>query len=370
MELASPLARSFPATPSGLSEIGQFLRKRAAEAGLSPRTTQELVLAAADACTKAIRHTSSFEMTVAWKDVEGGADVEIVEQGVLAGPGSSRLMKSLGEQGIPLTRRLVGSFCIGEGTSGTPGTVVGVVKTEAASVVVHPDAPTHISLLGGFGLAEGGSDLVVAEGSQRLLAFLALRRRPVKRTLVAGTLWPLSTETHAYSSLRSALARLDGARSSIVVTGSDLGVAEGVTVDLWDSEALAHRLIAPGAGASANGSLRADLAALSADLLPDWYEDWAIVESEGWRQLRLHALEALAGILTVEGSYGGAALAALSAIRADPLRESPRAALIRVHLAEGNPSEAAREFSRYRGLLLEELQIEPTVRLRNLAEGR
>src|SRR5205823_11848016 len=116
--------------------------------------------------------------------------------------------------------------------------------------------------------------------------------------------------------------------------------------------------------------LTGDLAALSADLLPDWYEDWAIVESEGWRQLRLHALEALASTLTLEGSYGGAALAALSAIRVDPLRESPRAALIRVHLAEGNPSEAARELSRYRALLAEELHLEPTVRLLRLVEGR
>jgi DNA-binding SARP family transcriptional activator len=254
------------------------------------------------------------------------------------------------------------------------GTEAGVrveLRREPGAVeVVPPGTSRRISLLGGFGLFDGRSELIVAEGSQRLLAFLAIRRRPVRRVLVAGTLWPLSSEAHAYSSLRSALARLDGARSSVVVTGSDLGVAEGVTVDLWDSEALAHRLLVPGAAASTNGSLVGDLAALSADLLPDWYEDWAIVESEGWRQLRLHALEALAGTLTVEGSYGGAALAALSAIRADPLRESPRAALIRVYLAEGNPSEAARELSRYRGLLAEELHIEPTARLRNLVEGR
>jgi SARP family transcriptional regulator, regulator of embCAB operon len=266
-------------------------------------------------------------------------------------------------------RKLVDSSSVGQETPSSHGTVVGLLEPEAAPVAVHA-ARMHISLLGGFGLSDGQHDLAVSEGSQRLLVFLAVRRHPVKRVLVAGTLWPLSSEAHAYSSLRSALARLDGARSSVVVTGSALSMAEGVTVDLWDSQALAHRLLVPGVAASANGSLVADLAALSADLLPDWYEDWAIVESESWRQLRLHALEALAGTLTVAGSYGGAALAALSAIRADPLRESPRAALIRVHLAEGNLSEAAREFSRYRHLLAEELQIEPTARLRNLAEGR
>ncbi|HEY8202258.1 MAG TPA: bacterial transcriptional activator domain-containing protein [Actinomycetota bacterium] len=250
------------------------------------------------------------------------------------------------------------------------GACVQLRREPTAVEVVPPGISLRICLLGGFGLSDGHHDLAISEGSQRLLAFLAIRRRPVRRVLVAGTLWPLASEAHASSSLRSALARLDGARSSVVVAGSDLGVAEGVTVDLWDSEALAHRLLAPGGAASANGSLRGHLAALSADLLPDWYEDWTIVESEGWRQLRLHALEALAGILTVEGSYGGAALAALSAIRVDPLRESPRVALIRVHLAEGNPSEAARELSRYRTLLAEELHLEPTVRLLRLVEGR
>jgi SARP family transcriptional regulator, regulator of embCAB operon len=246
------------------------------------------------------------------------------------------------------------------------------VKLDREPSVVEPappGAPCRISLLGGFGLSHEERDVAVSEGTQRLLAFLAIRRRPVKRVLVAGTLWPLSNEAHAYSNLRSALARLDAARPAVVVSGSDLGMAESVTVDLWDAVALAHRLLASGAGAPVNGSLVGDLAALSADLLPGWYEDWAIAESEGWRQLRLHALEALAGALTVEGSYGGAALAALCAIRADPLRESPRAALIRVHLAEGNPSEAVRELSRYRELLGEELHLEPTARLRGLVEG-
>jgi hypothetical protein len=64
----------------------------------------------------------------------------------------------------------------------------------------------------------------------------------------------------------------------------------------------------PAAGGSgrATGSVRAGMtavAALSADLLPDWYDDWMLVEAEDWRQLRLHALEALAGHLTAAGRW-------------------------------------------------------------------
>jgi SARP family transcriptional regulator, regulator of embCAB operon len=56
-------------------------------------------------------------------------------------------------------------------------------------------------------------------------------------------------------------------------------------------------------------------------------------------------------------------------VRAEPLRESGHAALIQVHLAEGNQSEAVREFVRYRALLNTELGLEPTARLHQLVQG-
>ncbi|MDP8937734.1 MAG: bacterial transcriptional activator domain-containing protein, partial [Actinomycetota bacterium] len=64
-----------------------------------------------------------------------------------------------------------------------------------------------------------------------------------------------------------------------------------------------------------------------------------------------------------------AAAAALAAVRAEPLRESSRAALIRVHMAEGNQSNALGEFERYRVLLHAELGLEPTSRLTALVSG-
>ena len=83
---------------------------------------------------------------------------------------------------------------------------------------------------------------------------------------------------------------------------------------------------------------------------------------------RLHALEALADRLTATGRWGEAADAAGAAVRAEPLRERANAALIRVHLAEGNQSEAVRQFDRYRALLDAELGLQPTRRLRRLVQ--
>jgi SARP family transcriptional regulator, regulator of embCAB operon len=163
------------------------------------------------------------------------------------------------------------------------------------------------------------------------------------------------------------VSRLDAsAESAVVVTTTHLKLAEEVRVDLWDSEALARKLVGPHASVVVHDSISADIRALSNELLPDWYEDWVLLEAENWRQLRLHALEALARELTDKGRYGNATSAAQIAIQADPLRESSRATLIGVHIAEGNISEALAEFSKYRETLKRELSIEPTPALKAL----
>lgn len=236
----------------------------------------------------------------------------------------------------------------------------------AGSGVQSAGAP-RISLLGGFGLFDGRVDVTLAEGSQKLLAFLALRKKAVKRVLAAGTLWPEVDEAHAHSSLRSAVARLDpAAESALVITATHLKLADEVTVDLWESEALAHRLVGPHGSFTVPRSISVDLEALSSDVLMGWYEDWVILEAENWHQLRLHALDALAKELTQEGAYAEATSAAQAAVHADPLRESARAGLINVHIAEGNISEALKEFAKFRVTLMDELGIEPTPALKSL----
>jgi len=231
-----------------------------------------------------------------------------------------------------------------------------------------PAPDLEVCILGTFRFRAGGSGLpALAGGSQRLLALLGLRDRVLMRAGVAGTLWPESTEEHAHSSLRSALGRLSRvSREAVVVTPLDLCLAERVNVDIREARALAHRLLEPGAAVADTDVGAHAIRALSVDVLPDWYDDWVLVEAEEWRQLRLHALEAAAERLLSAGRFGEATGAALAAVRVEPLRESARAAVIRVHLAEGNQSEALREFARYRTLLRAELGLEPTEQLHRM----
>jgi DNA-binding SARP family transcriptional activator len=231
--------------------------------------------------------------------------------------------------------------------------------------VNRPTFP-RVTVQGGFSLwtAEGGAVVVVGE-ARRLLALLALGGLMLPRTFIAETLWPEVSEGHAYSSLRSTLARIpEATRDLLQINRLDVGLAPGVAVDVRDSRALAHRILEQSPDDNDLSSDAVEM--LSADLLPGWYDSWMAVEAEEWRQLRVHALEVLAIQLAARDRFGAATAAGLAAIRADPLRESGHATLIRVHLAEGNQSEALRQFGWYSARLKAETGLEPTPRLRSL----
>jgi DNA-binding SARP family transcriptional activator len=226
-----------------------------------------------------------------------------------------------------------------------------------------------LSVLGSFQFRAGDALPSLPSGSQRLLALLALRDRPMTRLMLAGTLWPDSSEQHAAASLRSALTRLRGeARAAVDVADLDVNLSSGVVVDIRESKQLARRLLEPDAPHLEPVAAAAAVASLSAELLPDWYEEWVLIETEEWRQLRLHALEAMADSLAAEGRWAEAIGAAQAAIRGEPLRETSHAALIRVFLAEGNQTEALGQFERYRTLLNNELNLDPTPNITDLVD--
>jgi hypothetical protein len=63
----------------------------------------------------------------------------------------------------------------------------------------------YLTLLGGFQLRRDGNVLVLPLPAERLLAFVALRDRPLLRPYIAGVLWLDATEGHAAGNLRCAL---------------------------------------------------------------------------------------------------------------------------------------------------------------------
>jgi DNA-binding SARP family transcriptional activator len=229
-----------------------------------------------------------------------------------------------------------------------------------------------VDLLGAFGVRWDGVSFQLPFAAQRVVALLAIQGRPLPRAHVAGVLWMDSSEERAAASLRSALWRIGLPGCSVVRANNQvLALAPGVSVDLHEAVARAHRLLGWPPGDSAaddsdpNEEHRTWLA-LSAELLPGWYDDWVIVERERFNQLRLHALEALSRSLTAAGRFGPAVEAGHAAIAIEPLRESAHRVLISAHLAEGNRADALHQYEIYRRLCVHELGCEPSAQMTSL----
>ncbi|MEU0253810.1 BTAD domain-containing putative transcriptional regulator [Streptomyces sp. NPDC006184] len=221
-------------------------------------------------------------------------------------------------------------------------------------------SPPELRLLGHFQLEWQAEPVELCRNGQRLLAFVALRRH-VSRTVLAGTLWPEVTEEHARGSLRTTLWKLPrGEQPLIRCSGDSLVTADALHVDVhaFTETALdvVQRCGPPVTTGLPQGLLRGE------DLLPGWDEEWVRLERERLRQLRLHALDALAEALVREGRPALALEAAWESVRTEPLRESAHRAAVSAHLAEGNLNEAVRHYRSYQRLLREELGVEPSPR--------
>lgn len=219
----------------------------------------------------------------------------------------------------------------------------------------------RLELLSAFALRSQGAPWTVPVSAQKLLAFLALQGRPTQRAIVASRLWVHGSEPRALASLRSVLWRLGVSFPSLVtVSGSLLQLSEAITVDVHGVEAQARRLIGQTIEPSTPADLLFSSSDLRADLLPDWADEWVLVERERLRQLRLHALESMAERLTRLRRHALAVDAAMAAVALDPLRESAHRVLIAAHLAEGNRAEALRQFRAYRTVIRRDVGLGPS----------
>jgi DNA-binding SARP family transcriptional activator len=224
----------------------------------------------------------------------------------------------------------------------------------------------RVQLLRGFELTVDRRPVPLTPASERLLAFLAMQARSVRRGFVSGSLWPDANTERANANLRSALWRVPivDRRPLVDATPTHLGLRPGVCVDYHAAVPLATALMH-----AVEAEVPDDaFGLLEGDLLPDWHEEWIVLERERYRQLRLHALDQACACLIRRRRYGDAMLIAMGAIAADPLRESGFRLAVEIHLAEGNLIEAVQQYRTYADRLRDELGARPSPQLRRLFE--
>jgi DNA-binding SARP family transcriptional activator len=236
-----------------------------------------------------------------------------------------------------------------------------------AGVSKRAASDTSLSLLSGFDLMRDRQSVRLPLSMQRLLAFLTIQDRPRRREYVSGVLWLESPEQRAGANLRSALWRLNQIDPRLVeMSASSLRLSPEVKVDLHQRLEQGRRLL-DGTLSWSEEEFDTDL--FKTDLLPDWYDDWLVIERERFHQMRLRVLELICELRTGGGRFASALDAGLAAVAAEPLRESAHRALIKVHLVEGNRAEAVRQYELYRRLLSEQLGLAPSRQMVELVRG-
>lgn len=219
--------------------------------------------------------------------------------------------------------------------------------------------PAELHLVGSFAVTIDGAVLDVKPCEQRVLAFIALQGRPVSRHLVAGTLWPELSDERALGRLRTGMWRCRKEVGSTLVDSSTTNVWLDPCV-VVDVAMLSRRATEPTQLPPAEIAPEITPAELAHDLLEDWYDEWLVIERERFRQFRLHTLDLLCERLIDQGRFGDALEAGLTAVAAEPLRESAHRLIVRAHRCEGNLTEALRTYYSYRDMLRVELGIDPS----------
>jgi DNA-binding SARP family transcriptional activator len=221
----------------------------------------------------------------------------------------------------------------------------------------------RLEVLGDFGVLGPDCQIEVSPAAQKLLALIALHDGFAHRDRLAFTLWPDHAPDRARANIRSVVWRLpEVIRGQVVRPGKSIGLSQTWSVDLMDARRTALSAIAEVAVPPAGRHL------LTKDVLPHWDDFWLTVQREQHRQLRLHALEALALTLLEHDRPLDAVDVAMEAVAAEPLRESAQSLLIRSHLSAGNRAAAICQFRQLKELLNRELSVAPSKTLRELVE--
>ena len=224
----------------------------------------------------------------------------------------------------------------------------------------HTVSEFRVELIDDFCLTAHDSVVNLALGCQRLVALVALADRPIRRSRVAATLWPDTSEERARANLRSALWRVSAMADVLVTSAGHVGLAAGVAVDYRAEVAAFDRLHDARHDIAHDLALAQEIGGRTGELLPDWSDEWVIVEREQFRQIRLQTIDALGERLCESGHYRDALRVVLAGMAMDPLRESPHRLMVKAHLRLGNVADAIRQYRTYERLLDEELGVQPT----------
>ncbi|MEZ5652815.1 MAG: AAA family ATPase [Burkholderiaceae bacterium] len=233
----------------------------------------------------------------------------------------------------------------------------------------------HVSMLGRFEVSCDGRSVLdgVRPVGRRLLAYLLLNRgRRIDRGELAGRFWPDSADHQARTNLRRelhALRGVDAALASILATdGPDLAMdlPPGSQVDVDEVQRALRRAMDTTRTSERDAALRLGLEHFVGDLLPGYYDDWAIEARETTRCAFIDGIRAGAEAALNGDSPVIARRLFEHLVRIDPLDEAAALRLMEIHVSMNARARAVHVYHQCVSTLARELGVEPGAPLRAL----
>jgi predicted ATPase/DNA-binding SARP family transcriptional activator len=228
----------------------------------------------------------------------------------------------------------------------------------------------EIRLLGQFDMRLHGAPVELSSRpAQSLLAYLLLNHGTAhRRERLAGLLWPDSSEANARRNLRQALwqiRRALGEVSDSLLDADDLTIGAHLKPDHWLDVAILHQTL--------DDSLTADeligrAAVYGGELLPGFYDDWAVLERERLAAHCERTLHLLLERLVAEQRWRDVLQWAERWIALGHTPEAAYRGLMLAHAAQGDIAAVAEVYRRCVDALDRELAVEPSEQTRTLYE--
>lgn len=252
----------------------------------------------------------------------------------------------------------------------------GNFSIESRDITSVVDTWLNVRLLGGFLLSEGDRPISLTSGrSQLLLAYLVLySHTPQSRQRLAFLLWPDSTDSQARTNLRKELSGLrrvlPNADDCLSVDSKTLQWRANapVTLDVAEFESAVRTAEQSPETQSRQTHLERALELYRGDFLPDYQDDWVVLERERLRQLQNRTLTLLIALLEEQRNYSAALTHAQHLLRLDDLNEAAYCTLMRLYGASGDRASALQLYHQCMTTLREEMGVEPSATTRKLYE--
>lgn len=206
-----------------------------------------------------------------------------------------------------------------------------------------------------------------------LLAYLVMQReRPLARAFVAAAFWGESSEAQARRNLNSHLYRLKTLLGSANYFCSERETIQfnphaSFWLDVLEFETRAAQLVRASASI-VTPQLESAAALYRGEFLEGVYDDWTLPYREHLRERYLLVLQRLVETHHAQTNFDAALRAAARWVQTDSFSEIAHYQLIQLYALTRQHNQAQAQFQRYQTIWRDDLGLEPSARMRALAD--